>query len=403
MKKIILFSMVLVLSAAASKTASVSESVDFFGSNPVFVKLLEDGLAVQKEMQKSKESYLALYETQQRQSGLEARISAEKALNADRDGFEAGLNWQLFSNGYFGSQQEAKRKRSQKALMYSKDMQNILARYSKVAAYEIEDIKKSISYYYTVQKEDLLHRLYTLSQKKLRRGLLTKSTFVKIDTRYRQSSKDLHYLSSQHKEKFDSRYKALISSIEKTRILDLDTILKVSLKDSPAMQSEKEKARLLDLEENWAEEIRGKLYVKRKEYTFIDRKETVAGFQLDIPLDYFGGKDELAKLERQKFERMKKSIELLFRKEIGKIYENIVYHKNAIEKVHEEVHYLQTLMEQIEHKKRNPLPVESRDFTTQKLFTEVRLIEADENIWLHRCDILIALIKLQYLTGIKIL
>jgi len=375
-----------------------------FGENRTLRHLLEDGLNFRKDMMRTKEEYLNAYEAQFKRTALEAQLSAQRALDTKRNGFETGVAWHLFENGYLGAKSLAVRKRVQKGIAFEHDVDTVLSNYAEVAYYEIEDIKRTILYKYAQRRVELMKRGVTKARHKLHAGLLTRLAYERIETAYKKSQKTLEYLFVPTLKPFDDKYFNLISHIEKKRLIDVEKLKRLTLKNAPSVKIEKEKLAEALLDDDWKNHLKGELYLERKEYTFVDRRETLGGLQLRIPLDRYGKNAELKRLERAYSRQKLKSIKLILEKRVAYLYSRIGFAREQIDRLKKEHRLSLHQLQQYRYKAGHPSGEKERDNSWEKrLMIEKSLLDTEQNVWLQRADILSALLKLQYLSGVRLL
>jgi len=369
-----------------------------FGNNPTLVHLMEEGLDFRQKLAQTKARYIALQKRKVEKTGLSLDLEAERALERERNGYTAEINWDLLHNGYLGSRKEAERKALEKSISFEKMTQKLIDDYSRVATYEIEDIKQHISYIFANKKVQKAKSYVNRAKKKLNKGLITKWEYNKVAVMYHKYKTELEYLSSAKGKPFSRKYYALIKNIEKSKLLENALIYEHTLKNAPSLKMEKQRTALLSESDDWRENIKAQFFLGRKQYTFIRRDETLAGLEVRIPLEYFGEEEELTKLEKIYSEWKQKSTELLLRKEIDNLTESLGEYKEQISRINKEIDY-----------RRQQLSLLERSLTQtttnpeDKWVEHMKLIDLEKELWLKRADILSALLKLQYLSGIRVL
>ncbi len=406
MKKVVtlLCTAALFLSLKASQEVHSQESaLPFFGQNTTLLHLMEDGLHFRKDMMRTKEQYLDLYEKQFHTTALEARIKAEHAFKYNRDGYEAGVAWRILRNGYFDARQKAKQMRLQKSILFERDIETMIANYSKVAYYEIEDIKQTISFYYVTKRNRVLGAARERALKQLRRGMITRMAYDKIDTAWQKSTEALEHLYSKSDKPFDTKYRNLISTIEHRRLISVQKLKALTLHNAPSLKIEAQKDAINSLEDDWQSHVEAEIFLERKSYTFIEREETLGGVQLRIPLQSYDKSDALLKLERAYSRKRLQSRKLYLEKEVDYLYDAIDFHRERIAKIDKEIAFYTGILKQCRYKMAHPLQQSREHLQEQIVSSQVKLLELEEAVWIERADILGALLKLQYISGVRLL
>ncbi len=373
-----------------------------FGHNATLLHLMEDGLDFRKDMLKTKEEYLALYESHFQKTALEARFTAERAFSKGRNGYEMGIAWDILRNGYYGSRKKAQKKRLQRSIAFDYEIEDIISNYSQVAYYEIKDIKRTIAYYYEQRRNTLLKKALYDGAQRVGIGTMTRMDYDKLETEYEKSCEVLDHIYIKRLKPFDSKYRSLISTIETKKLLDAEKLKRVTLQNAPALKIEKQKLEAATLEDKWTDHIKAELYLNRKQYTFVEREETLGGVQLRIPLDDFEKKEQLLKLERKYYLQKIRSLRLFLEKEVSFLYDNIAFHKERIGKLKQEKSYQLKLLKHYNFKSRHPLKGDSGISEKEQFLKKAYILELERDIWQERADILGALLKLQYLSGIRL-
>ncbi len=384
-------------------TVLQGEEEVLFGENPTMRHLLEDGLGFRKDMMRTKEAYLKLYEAQFKKTALEVNIGAERALYSERNGYETGISWNLFDNGYFGSRSVAAEKKIQKSIAFEHDVDTVLSNYSEVAYYEIEDIKRTILYRYAQRRHVLLQKGMVTARKKLRNGLLTRLAYERIETAYEKSKKAEEYFFVKEPKPFDRKYRKLIAAIETKRLIDVQKLTKLTLAHAPSVKIEKQKLAQSTMDDDWKQHLKAELYLERKEYTFVDRQETLGGLQVRIPLESYSKNRELVRLEKEYSRQKMRSLKLILGKKVRYLYDRITYNREQIDRMQKERTLAQHQLEQYRYKVTHPAGERMRTRWENMLMTEVNILDLEQNIWIARADILSALLKLQYLSGVRLI
>ena len=374
-----------------------------FGENPTLRHLLEDGLSFRKDMMRTKEAYLKLYEEQFKRIAMEAKMELEHAFDTERNGYEAGIAWNLFGNGYFGSRSVAKEKKLQKSIAFEHDIDAVLSNYAEVAYYEMEDIKRTILYRYAQKRYLLLQKGMLTAQKKLHQGLLTRFAYERIKTAYEKSKKAKEYLFVNQPKSFDRKYRKLITAIETKKLIDAQKLIQLTLAHAPSIKIEQQKLMQSTMNNDWRQHLKAELHVEQKEYTFVKRQETLGGLQVRIPLEGYSKNRELVRLEKEYSRQKMRSLKLILGKKVGYLYDRITYNREQIDRMQKERTLAQHQLEQYRYKVSHPAGERMRTRWENMLMTEVNILDLEQNIWIARADILSALLKLQYLSGVRLI
>ncbi len=387
--------------SSATKTQHTASTDDLFASNSRFREIIEEGLEIRQRMYMDKERFLESYREHISGAPLEAKLKFERAVGAERDGADVGLLWNIYDGGLFGKKRIQTRTLA-KSLAYENDIGKISDTYAKMAQLEIAGIKKNIDYIFTREESGVLQEMLRHYRRRLASGLITRNMYDTLFTRYQQKRKSLDYLAYQTFEKFDSRYRKLVTGIEDVKLLDIKTLQQVALQNLLSRQREELRYVKLSTEERWYDGIRVRGFLDRKQYTFIPRRETLAGIELNVPLSIKHG-DSYARAQRTLLKQKHASEKLLLAKEIDALYMDIAYRKSEIEKLKKALHLSQKSLRRIALKRRAPIASERADLYYQQMQQRLALVEDQHRIWSLRADILLDLIQLQYTSGVRIL
>ena len=367
-----------------------------FGKNDAFVYLMEEGLSYRKSLEQTKERYLRLQAARQRSTGLTLRGGAERAIEHERNGYYAGISWDLFDQGYFGSKAASRRAALAKAADFERNIAETTENYAKIARYEIEAIKQHILYSFAEYETKMLRAYLKQLDHKLRQGLITRMTRDKYATMLQKTEMMQRYLSAQQGKAFDVKYRKLISRIEKTKLLSREKVKAYTIQNAPQIKMEARRAEAAGSDTSLLEKIRASLFVERKSYTFITRDETLAGIDVKLPLDIDTSGDELQKLEKQYSMQRRKSIEAVLRHQVDALLDTIAYHKERIAEIQKELAYENRLLGLARSGKYSAAGGDP-------FLIDLKMTELTRDLWLERADVLGALLRLQYLSGVKLM
>ncbi len=383
------------------KTEETPLSENFFAHNPRFREIIEEGLHIRRQMRQNKKNFLDSYIRYVSKTPLEAKLKYERAVDAGREGADVGLLWNIFDGGFFGKRSLTYKKLA-RSLVYDKEIDKITDSYSKMAQIEIAEVKKNVDYYYTRQQTILMKEMLKHYQKGLTAGIITQSRYNTLKSLYDQKRKSLDYLKYQNYEKFDNRYQKLISKIEYVKLLDIDSLQQVALQNIISKQQEEDRYTKLTTSQDWRDRVKAKAFVDRKQYTFIPRRETLAGIELDIPLT-MQNDHTYAKAQKLLLKQKHESEKLLLEKEIEAVYMDIAYRQNEIEKQKKSLSLAKKNLKTIALKRGAPIASQKGDLYYEAVQERLNMLQSNQRIWELRADILLDLIQLQYTSGIKIL
>ena len=367
-----------------------------FGTNDVLVYLMEEGLSFRKSLEETKDRYLRLHKARLQSSGLTLKGGAERAIEHERNGYYAGISWELFDQGYFGSKAASRRAALNKAVDFERNIAETTANYAKIARYEIEAIKQHIFYTFAKQEAKMLRTYLRRLDRQLRQGLITRITRDRYATMLQKTETMQRYLAGQRGKAFDAKYRKLISRIEKTKLLAREKVKAYTIKNAPQIKMEEQRAEAASSSDSLLEKIRASLFVERKSYTFITRDETLAGIDVKLPLDIDTSSDELRKLEKQYSRQRRKSIEAVLRHQVDALLDTVAYHKERIAEIQKELAY---------EKRLSKLSRSGRQAAAGRdpFLIDLKITELTRDLWLERADVLGALLRLQYLSGVKLM
>jgi hypothetical protein len=372
-----------------------------FADNPRFREIIDKGLEIRETLRRNKEHFLESYREESAVSPLQAKLKFERAVNRERNGADVGLLWNIFDGGLFGQRRHAARIAA-KSVAYENEIEKISDNYVKMAKIEIAEIKKNIGFYYTTLQTGLMKKMVRHYKRALAAGTVTRTLYDRFVRDYAQKRKSLEYLAYQNYEKFDKRYAPLISNIEKVKLLDIDTLRQIAMQKILTRQQEVARYNDLKSSTGWKENMKAKAYLDRKQYTFIDRRETLAGIELNIPLTLRDGTG-YAKEQQKLMREAHRAEQLMLKKEIEAIYLDIAYRKSEIEKQKKHGEFLKKRMQSIAVRRSAPIASEKGDLYLESMQNRLDMLETEQRVWELRTDILLDLIQLQYTSGVQIL
>ncbi len=390
---------------SGKRSAAQTESDPFFGSNETMVEILEGGLALKEKMLTQKGAYLKHVSRAYRDSGLSLKLVGERAINSERNGFETAIVWDLLGGGLLQKRGEVRRMQIEKGIRFDSENRHITENYRELALYEIEAIKNRIQRHFSGMRVALLEKMRRYARKRLREGYLTQDRYEAIKSAYTTEHERLLYYESVTQKRFDRRYRSLIAKIEKVRLLPPVRLQEEALQKSLDLQILKERLALIGSDGGWQKRVRADIYLNRKEYTFIDRRETLAGMHLKIPFNLLddGDEKEMEKIEKEQLQRKIESEEMLLKRRVLHAYDAVRYRQNRIVRLSEAIAKERKTIALLRKREKLALSAESGDTKLQKLEHRLQILALQRERWLLRAEILEELATLQYLTGIRIL
>lgn len=385
------------------KSAVKTKPSLFFGSNDTMVRVIEEGLALQKQMASEKRDYLKSVAKAYDDSGLALKLVGERALNSERNGIETAIVWDLLDGGYVQKRRIKREKELQKGIHFDTGSKNISENYRRLASYEMEAVKNSIRHHFTKERTALLEKMKRESKKRVQQGLLTGDRYDRIRTEYRKERESLLYFEKVIKKPFDMRYRRLVKKIEKIRLLSRERMQKEAVKNSIDLKVLKERSKLLETDYGWTSKVKADIYLDRKQYTFIDRRETLAGMHVKIPFNLLSDEREMLAIEKRQLQRKLKSEKMLLKRIVAQYYDSISYKQNKITRITEEIAMARKEISMVAKKRRLGIITQNSDPRLEKMRHRLHILKLQEDRWLLRADILQELVELQYLSGIKVL
>jgi hypothetical protein len=386
-----------------TNSSIVTEKSPFFGSNQTMVSLIETGLRFQKKMAAEKEMYLKSVADAYDDNGLGVKLLGERALNRERNGIETGIVWDLFKDGYMHKRHIKRVKQLQNGIRFDADSKNISDNYREITYYDIENVKNLVRYHFTKKRLSILAEMKKEAKKRVRHGVWRQDRLNRIDAAYQKAYDAMHYFTKVKKKPFDWRYKDLIKNIEKYQLLPSEHMELEAKKNSFSLQMLKARMKLLDMGESWTSKIKTDIYIDRKQYTFIDRRETLAGIHVKIPYNLLSDDKEMRAIERRQLRRKVASEEMLIKDRMMRYRDSISFNQNKITRMQDEIASVAKEIEMV--KKREELGIIASDAVPRldKMRLRLHLLELQEQEWILRAEILQKLIDLQYISGIRVL
>ena len=376
----------------------------FFGENSQFVQIMQGSSSNNLEqLKKIKDAYLQEYQKSLSFSGLELQTAVTGVADRGNVGYDAKLVWNIFDNGYYGYKKDALQKRLQNGIDFDNIIKQTQSDYAQIALFEIDEIKKYIAFKYNHKKQTILHNLLKNEKKSLDAGLITLNRYENTEILYQKAKQALNYLRFTPKKVFDIRYKDFIQKIEDIHLTDENALAQSALKHDVSLKVQKERMNQIDTLPSWKDRIKADIFVDQKRYTSIPRDDTLAGFQVSVPIELHHPSDELSSIKLQTFKLREKSYKALLQKRVHYYYTKLYESQKIINQMKKQMHLEQKSLRHLTVKEEHPIGDMTLDIKHQKSIHKLKILELEQNIWFERCQMLKNLVTLEFQTGVKII
>jgi hypothetical protein len=387
------------------KPVSQNNSYAFplFGKNEELMQILYNKKSISKdELARRKEIYLKSIASSESFNGLYLKGGASNNFGIDRHNYNIRLQWNIFGDGYLESQSDMKKILIKKELEYEQIMDEYQRLNLELSLYKIHAIDNYINHYFLKEQKNILAKIEERSKKRLDASLITSEIFFKRKKRYEDIKQKLFYYDSLEKEPCDVSLKPIISTIEDIEIADKRGLAQYAYLHSYELKNRQKKIELSNMDDNWLKRLRTNLYVEKKKVVYLDDLDTVAGFQVQLPLD-FDKDDKYKDIEVETSKVEAQLLKKLIDKNVDEIYRKIDYHKNHINILKSDITSLEDETKVLQIKEDYPFGKQNRDPIYEREMLKVSVSKHKQEIWQERLAIMKLLLKLQNLTGVQVL
>jgi hypothetical protein len=376
-----------------------------FGENRELINILHNQNKISKEyMEKRKKVYLHDIRLMEESTGLYLKGYSSRNLTKDKMDYNIRLEWDILDSGFYGSKEDAKKVVLQKELDFDKIMDEYHSANLKLSLYKMEAIKNNIKYNYLKQQEKISERILNYNKKRYEQSLITASEFFEHKKAYDNIKHTLFYYKYLYKEPYDTDLKPLISRIEDINMVDMKALTKQAYLNSFKLNSLRKKEQLSSINDTWTNRLKTNIYVENKKHYFLEDSDTVAGVQVQIPLDYHvDAKDRSLDIEMEANRLKEQSIKLLIAQNIKDIYHKIEYHKTYIQTLKDNINFFQNELKLLKVKLKYPLAKQNYDPKIEQGKIKLSISKQQQEIWQERTEVLKLLLELQHICGIQVL
>ena len=376
----------------------------FFGNNEELMRILQNKNVISKsELNQRKAIYLKNIASSEKISGLSLRGNGANNFDIDRLAYNVRLQWDILDGGYIGSQKDVQKTLLRKELEYERIMDEYRQSNLELSLYKMNFISNYIKYSFLRQQEQILYEVIKKSQKKYEASLLTSNIFFKRKKAHDHIKQTLTYYEEMEKEQFDGRIKSFVSRIEYINIANRQSLVKHAYLNSFEIKNSQNKIKLSNIEENWMDRLKTNVYIEEKKIVYLNNSETVAGLQVQIPLDFNYDSSKAKNIEIKTNSLKAESLKRLIVKNIDDIYHKIAYHKSYIENLKSDIGLYENESKTLYLQSKFPLEKQTKDLQYESEMLKLTISKHNQKIWQERTEILKLLLKLQNISGVKIL
>ncbi len=377
----------------------------FFSDNSELLNMLYNQDSNSKlYLQNKKNQYLKNIEEVNSFNGLYFKGRSALNLEEKKLDYNLRIEWNILEDGYLGSKKDAKNAILKKELDYNRLLDEINSANLELSLYKISAINNFIRYQFSKYKETILHNILEKENQKYRASLITSKKLNKLSKEYETIKQTRDYYAQLEHQKYDIKMKNFMQSIEKINLIDKESLAKEAYSNSFLLQRAKNKISQVKNSEKWSDEIKTNLYIENKKHFFLNSTDTIAGVQVQLPLDFNDNKrDEVQKIELEATKVKESVIKKLIFQTIEESYHKISYYKTNISTLQEELKYYQNRANETSIKSKYPLPSQKGDPVSKLANIELSISDVSQKIWEQKTEILRELLKIQYISGVQVL
>jgi len=376
----------------------------FFGQNRELMQILYNQNKISREyLSQRKASYLASIEAREKFNGLYLKGGTSNNFSKDRMDYNLRLEWDIFSGGYLESKKYLQKSLLQKDIEYEKIMDEYRLANLELSLYKMEAISNFINYYFLKEQEQIAIQMLQRSKKKYDASLITVHEFFSRKKAYDRVKQTIYYYEAIEKEQYDIRLKSLISNIEHINIAKMQSLVSYAYSNSFELKNTKNKIAMSTIQEDWKDKVKTNIYVENKKFLYLNDSDTIAGVQVQVPLDFKLKEDKRQEIETDINELKNSSLRKLIARNIANIYKKIEYHKNHIQTLKGDISFFKKEMKSLKLKSKYPLQQQKKDAIDEITLTKLSMSKLNQEIWQERTEILKLFIKLQNISGVQIL
>jgi len=375
-----------------------------FGNNEELLRILFNKNMISKgELDRQKEIYLKNIASSEKFNGLYMKGNTKKNFTKDRLGYDVRVEWSLFDDGYFGSQKDAQKKILQKELEFEQNIHKYRNSNLQLALHKLQSVSDFIDFLFLKQQESILLQSFQKAQKDYNDSLITASKFYEYKKEYEKVKRLLNFYKNTTLEPYDLKLKPFIETIENIIILNKSDLIRQAYKNAFVFKNIQNKIEKTYIEDDWKDRLKTSVYLENKKYLFLDNdSEMIAGVQVQIPLDFKGSDSEAKLIERQVYSLQKENVKKVVTNKIESLYHKIEYYKNYIKSLKSEIKFFQQEAKSLHIKLRYLLPHQERDIKLKLRALNINISKQFQEIWQKRTEIFKLLLKLENLSGTKL-
>ena len=380
-----------------------ANSIDsnLFGKNQTLIKILQNNYHLsQKEFLAKKNSYLQDLKRKKSFNGLYFKLNSEKILTHDKNSnYSFRVEWDLYEDGYYNNQKKLKKTLLQEDIRYDEVLNSYKNSTLTLSLFELESIKNFIQWYFLQKENGILAKQLQLAQKKYKSSLITKDELFFIKRKYLKNSQLLEYFNSVEKKPFDISIQNLVLNLDEIKLISPEYLINHALSNSFELKKIKKQANLLKYQNSIDDNKRVNLYIENRKFFYTKDADTIAGVELKIPIAF--DKNRQSRIQKQLYTLKKQTIKNNISVKIKKIYQKIDLAKSDIKAMKKEIYFLDQKLLSFDIKSKYPLLKDSSSLD-KKTSILISVNNLQQEIWQKRLEILKELIKLQYLSTVKI-
>ena len=380
------------------KKSSADESStkdELFGTNSSLADVFEGKKRVSKPSDKKKrEEFLKQVRESEKFNGVYFKAKSSRNFDKNRYDYNTRLEWEIFDDGFFESKKSAKRFAIKKGLEYDNLLQRQADINDQLSLHKLLAISNNINYIYLKEQKRVSSKIYNLSKSKFDNSIITINRYMARKEDFDKIKRKLKYYEHTPKESFDISLKDVIKEVESVTLEDPKLIISEAYNNSLNIRKTDQKIELLNISNEWTDRLKIGVFAENRKYDFLDDSDSLVGVDLRIPLDFsFLDREKTPEFDLANLQ--KSSTKNLISKNIKECYSQIEYQKEFIKDLKSNIALLKKKMKTIESYPQN------EKITADDI--RLAIIKEKKNIWLQRVEIVKNILKIQKLSGVKVI
>ncbi len=381
-------------------------SVSLFGNNTELRDILNNDYQVTiKKYMQEKNEYLKNLKIKQQFNGVYLKGGFAKQLTNDKKNlYNLRLEWNIFKNGYYESKKELNTISLKEEIEFDDILNNYKETNLQMALFELEAVNNNIDWYFLLRQNYLQKQNLQLKKRQYEQYLITQEEFSKVQNQYQNTQILLKYFQQIKKKPFDNSLKSYMLNIENKRLPTPSSVIKNAVSNSLKIKKLNSKIKLSTHDKKLEDDLKLNIYLENKKaiYTADNKNDMVTGVSFSLPVKTDYDNKEKSVYEKKLYRLKKTSLIKNISTTVYKIYEEINHLKLHIKTLQQNNIFLQKKLAYLKEKERYPLNSSKPNHENKNSILN-SINTTEQKIWKEKLNILKLLVRLQYISDLKIL